>query len=93
MRTGTCSGSSQLVVQAVYIHTHHTARNSSVTCTRFVERELCQQRVRQLRDREHEHEVEEQLDHADAPAARTVSIAQQCTHCSLPVRVYGVPRR
>ena len=38
-----------------------------------------QQRVRQLRDREHEHQVEEQLDHADAAAARNISIAQQCT--------------
>ena len=31
-RTGVFSGSSQLVIQEVKTHTHHTARNSSVTC-------------------------------------------------------------
>ena len=34
-RTGSRSGSSQFVVHAVYIHTHHTAMNSIVTRTRL----------------------------------------------------------
>ena len=32
-RTGVFSGLSQLVIQEVKTHTHHTARNSTVTCS------------------------------------------------------------
>src|SRR3954471_11937010 len=35
IRTGSCSGSSQLVVHAVYIQTHHTAMNNIDTRMRF----------------------------------------------------------
>jgi hypothetical protein len=36
--------------------------------------------VRELRHCEHEDQIEEQLDHADAAAAGPVSIAQECNH-------------
>lgn len=61
IRTGARSGSSQLVVQEVKTQTHHTASVSMVTCS-TPSSVKCASSVGDLRDREDEHQVEEQFD-------------------------------
>ena len=54
------------MTQAVSIHAHHTASISTRDLQRAERRQVRQQAVRELRDGEHEHQVEEQLDVGDA---------------------------
>ena len=78
-RAGVACGSTQLVAQEVSIHTHHTPMNSSMVCSEAEDGEVVEQGVRELRDREHEHEVEEQLDEGDAAGLVRGAAAQEAS--------------
>ena len=83
------SGSSQLVIQVVSIHAHHTASIRTAGLQRAERREMLEQPVRELRDREHEHQVEEQFDEGDA--MMLVAAAALAGGWRLP-RTCGTPR-
>ena len=76
IRTGIRSGSSQLVTQVVYAQTSHTMTSSSRACSTPVQRLVIDQVVRELGDREHVDQVEEQLHvgHAGARPGRAEQV-------------------
>jgi hypothetical protein len=69
-RTGVVCGSSQLVAHEVSIQTHQTAHEQEHHLREAESGEPLQQSVGELRDREHEHEVEEQFDEGLPGCAR-----------------------
>ena len=92
-RTGARSGSSQLVAQAVYIQAHQTARNMTRVLQRAGERVMVQQIVRQLGDREDEHQVEEQLQGTDAVIDPFAGIAKMGETRHQRIRRISHPKR
>ena len=76
------------MIQDVKIHTHHTARNRIGDLQHAERREVVKQRVGNLRDREHEHEIEEQFDIGHAMVTARRALAQQRrSGCSRPMVV------
>ena len=89
-RTAGRRGSNQLVNQAVSIQAHQTRDHQQGGLHRAERREMLEQAVRELRDREHEHQVEEQLDVSDPVVL--VSVPHPKVTCQLAANI-GVTNR
>ncbi len=75
-RAAGCSGSIQFVARVVHIHTPHSAIRRKAGLQRMFEIGMSEQDMRELRHREDEDEIKEELDKADAAVILTGARAQ-----------------